>query len=85
METKKRGRPAKAKEEAKPAENEIEIFRLFIISKCPNPRWLRAMKEDRSKAYVEVPSHMSADRIVGKWVSATKIDGSEENQYTFHS
>jgi hypothetical protein len=81
METKKRGRPAKAKAE----ENEIEIFRLFVISKCPNPIWVRGMTEDKSRANILMPKASMSDGVVGKWVSATKIDGDEENHYKFYA
>jgi hypothetical protein len=85
METKKRGRPAKAKEEVKPEENEIEIFRLFVISKCPNPLWVRGMTENKERANIKVPKSTMADKLVGKWINATRIDGEEKTLYNFYS
>jgi len=87
MDTKKRGRPAKAKPEETPAaeENEIEIFRLFVISKCPNAQWVRGMTENRERANIQMPKASMSDSVVGKWVNATRIDGEDKTLYKFFS
>jgi hypothetical protein len=83
MEAKKRGRPAKVVD--KPVENEIELFRLFTISECPNPLWIRGMAEDRIRVNILLPKESIKKGLIGKWITATKIDGAEENHYKFYA
>lgn len=85
MEAKKQGRPAKEKTiETQPeAPQQNEPTRVYIIGKCPNPVWLRGMLEDQTRCSVKLPKSSLADRLIGKWVTVSKIDEEGENLYTY--
>jgi len=88
METKRRGRPptkqaTEATAEETPKDNTQEPVEIFVIKQCPNRVWLRGTTRDHVLAYVKVQKESIAASLVGKWVKGTKIDGAEENHYTF--
>jgi outer membrane scaffolding protein for murein synthesis (MipA/OmpV family) len=88
METKRRGRPPTKQvteataEEPQKADSK-EPVEIFVIKQCPNRVWLRGTTRDHVLAYVKVQKESVAASLVGKWVKGVKIDGGEENKYTF--
>lgn len=81
METKKRGRPAKVRNEIQANESEPEIYRLLVISKYPNPSWVKGIDEKRNKVEIKIPKTIKPEKLLNKWVNATKRNGEESNRY----
>lgn len=65
------------------AKAEPEVFEVYAIGVCPNPMWLRGMTRDTMKCNIQVPKASMRDKLVGKWMKVTKIDGETENHYKF--
>jgi hypothetical protein len=88
METKRRGRPQTKQVLETPAEEQPKVdnkepIEIFVIKQCPNRVWLRGTTRDHVLAYVKCQKESFAKSLVGKWVKGVKIDGEEENKYTF--
>jgi len=88
MEKKTRGRPKKAAEPAiaevlTTVEKEENAFiDVFIIKSCKNIKWKQGIDKKANKCFVAVPKTL-IHLLDGKWVKATKIDGTDENHYNF--
>lgn len=85
MEKKTRGRPRKVVEEtaiAEAQEDENAFVDIFIVKSCTNLKWKQGVDKKSNKCFVAVPKTL-IHLLDGKWVKATRIDGTEENHYNF--
>ena len=77
---KKRGKPAKIKEQVIPDLPE-EPLRAFILSLCNNPTWVRG-KIDGFAVNVKVPAQMSR-RLIGKEVDVILVNSDLGDYYQY--